>query len=205
MAVYEKHFQQESEEVQLIISKYKTKQCTSLIQIQNNLQFNSYDSRLCTTSRCFDYHSLDEKRRPPFDEKTHMLLYQPYPCTSCSDETVCLDGDTCKLCHSQNEINFHPLKYKLEQCIGCMLDNMVKLCSKYHPGEENRSNIINSIKMIPKAEKKKESMLSTIKKGKLSFDLEYFKTKPCQNKAAHNPKFCLYYHHLREKKTNSPI
>jgi len=166
---------------------------------QKNGGDSNNNRQICNQFFCFNYHNLNEKRRPAFDEETSNLSYQPTKCSSLSENKPCLNGELCKFAHTQNEINFHPLFYKTEPCSGCFFDTNSKFCPFYHSDEISRKVILEKFKnkVMKEISKTQQGASPT---SQSAFSLDNFKAKPCQVKGNHNPKVCEFYHHENDRK-----
>lgn len=121
---------------QEVILYYKITPCPSIFQKQQN-GFNS-QMKPCLQGSCFNFHNLDERRRPTFSEGNHEKLYNPFICPAMQTQGVCQEGDNCRFCHTANELDYHPAIYKTEACKGCLFDSNPRLCSRFHSDEVSR-------------------------------------------------------------------
>jgi len=179
---------------QEVILYYKTNPCSSITPKSPNIFSSTQKS--CSQYPCFSYHNQGERRRPVFDEKTHSLCYNSFICPAIQQDGICQDGDACKFCHNQNELDYHPLQYKTQPCNGCNYENNPKLCPRFHPDEISRAVLYERFQN----KKAKETFPKKDDLGLQDFNLDNFKTLPCQSKGNHNPKFCYYYHHEKDRR-----
>jgi len=78
---------------------------------------NLCTKRRCRKSwRCFDAHSLLEKRRVPMQGQQGLFNYIPKPCPEWERNNKCIIGDSCPRAHGWSEMIFHPLLYKTKMC-----------------------------------------------------------------------------------------
>jgi len=110
----------------------------------------NFRTKLCTEGRCrkswrcFDAHSLLEKRRVPMQGKKGLFNYIPKSCPEWEKHNTCISGDSCRRAHGWLEIIFHPLLYKTKMCasyqrFGVCRKNRVNYCAKAHKKTEIRS------------------------------------------------------------------
>lgn len=179
---------------QEVILYYKTNPCSTITPKSPNMF--PMQQKPCPHNPCFSYHNTEERRRPVFDEKTHNLCYNAFICPAIQKDGICENDDACKFCHNQNELQYHPLYYKTEPCNGCNYENNPKLCPRFHADELSRSVLLERFQN----KKTKESLGKKEEPGLQDFDLDNFKTMPCQSKGNHNPKYCYYYHHEKDRR-----
>jgi len=185
-----------------VILHYKTRPCPSIFDRSTSPL--SVTFRTCPQLPCLFYHSPEERRRPVYDENTQTYLYQPLFCQDLRNEGFCIRGDACNYCHTQNELNYHPMYYKSKPCGYCNFENNPSLCPNYHLDESSKKHLSDR----PKNKKAKEQIQSRNEdyyNQSQIFDLDTFKTRPCHKKEGHNPKFCVLYHHDKDRRrpTNS--
>lgn len=133
---------------------------------------------------CLFYHNLSERRRSPFNGTE--LAYNETMCPNVPLYKSC--EDSCKYCHTFQELVYHPNKYKLTWCeqANCKGYN---LCYHAHRSNEKLRTITHvTISQNPV----KIFFFSHL-------DLTTFKTSPCTNTEPHNPKLCTFYHSNRDK------
>mmetsp|Transcript_29139 Transcript_29139/g.26545 ORF Transcript_29139/g.26545 Transcript_29139/m.26545 type:complete len:173 (+) Transcript_29139:280-798(+) len=150
----------------------------------------------CNSPTCYGYHSIEERRRPVINQQAQTLYYQAFFCPSVEQRTQCPDGENCKFCHTQNELRFHPRLYKCEPCSGCNMQKTPNLCPLYHKGETPRRFLFQNNDIKKNNENAPKDPMIT----PADFDLDSFKTSPCSVKGNHNPKFCLFFHHDKDRR-----
>ncbi|CAG9310345.1 unnamed protein product [Blepharisma stoltei] len=67
----------------------------------------------CKENDCINYHQSSERRRPPKRMPNGLWNYRPRLCNYSDD---CDKGDQCTFAHSEDELKYHPLKYKTKNC-----------------------------------------------------------------------------------------
>jgi len=118
-------------------------------RLDDSCMYN-FRTKLCTKRRCrkswrcFDAHSLLEKRRVPMQGKKGLFNYIPKSCPEWEKHNTCISGDSCRRAHGWLEIIFHPLLYKTKMCasyqrFGVCRKNRVNYCAKAHKKTEIRS------------------------------------------------------------------
>jgi len=186
---------------QEVILYYKTTPCPALKDFADGA---SPSAKLCFQANCYHYHRFDEMRRSVLDEETDSLLYDRIPCPSFSMGYQCMEESRCRYSHTQNELNYHPLYYKTEQCTNCAHPNNPKACPRYHEDEVNRKSFVDGLIIMASTN---ESSINgdgaRLKQGQFSLDL--FKVKPCVKKSNHNVKICDYYHHDKDRRRPTNI
>mmetsp|Transcript_5901 Transcript_5901/g.5135 ORF Transcript_5901/g.5135 Transcript_5901/m.5135 type:complete len:167 (+) Transcript_5901:92-592(+) len=152
---------------QEVILYYKTTACPS--SFKNPNQPNTSSEKKCQQQPCYNYHSLDEKRRPIFNDKTQTLTYQAIMCQNVEGQKNCPQSDNCGYCHNSNELNYHPAVYKTEPCSNCKYPQHPKLCPGVHSDETSRKILYE------RYQSKKAKTTNSHQQQK--FDLDTFKTK----------------------------
>ena len=192
----------ESPYYQEVVLYYKTNPCIGSSS-QKPLKGKPLNTN-CAQSPCFQYHDLNERRRPVFDETTHGLLYQPVKCPYFGENGYCSQDDACKYSHTQNEISYHPLFYKTEPCMDCQFSKTPKLCPGYHSDETSRSTALTCALTLnfKKVKDNSPNQTSGYSNHK-TFSLDTFKIKPCMLKGNHNPKVCNFYHNQQDRRRST--
>eukprot|EP00811_Abedinium_folium_P037380 NODE_99_length_3687_cov_6.870506.p1 GENE.NODE_99_length_3687_cov_6.870506~~NODE_99_length_3687_cov_6.870506.p1 ORF type:complete len:642 (+),score=140.39 NODE_99_length_3687_cov_6.870506:142-2067(+) len=71
-------------------------------------------------SACFCFHFESQRRRSPVDAISGRLAYWDTPCQNAGADasSFCSIGIACPFAHGQEEISYHPAKYKTRMCNG---------------------------------------------------------------------------------------
>ena len=102
-----------------VSESYKTKECKNIP---------------CKNEYCQDYHRESERRRI-FDKRKEN--YKPYKCGSVyknsqwNNPNECKDKDVCKLCHTENEYDYHPYVRLFENSFYFKLNFVVVTVKEY--------------------------------------------------------------------------
>tara|TARA_A100001015_G_scaffold319448_1_gene442351 strand:- start:1046 stop:2713 length:1668 start_codon:yes stop_codon:yes gene_type:complete len=114
------------------------------IRDRHNKVLTTYKVHKCTIKEnhnrdiCHDYHLRSDRRRDPYS-------VVKYSCIKCPHETkfeMCHDGDECLMAHSENEIIYHPDKFKVTMCTlgenGSVCSQKKNFCIYAHDEEDLR-------------------------------------------------------------------
>jgi hypothetical protein len=108
-----------------LILKYRTTECL--------VTLNSIIS-VCSSEQCDGYHCGNQRRRCPFDMTTGQLIYTDMMCPD--GYSACARKDTCERCHSDQELDYHPYRYKTSPCRDSLQCPRGMLCAfAHHPSE----------------------------------------------------------------------
>ena len=165
---------------------------------------------------CLSYHSFAERRRPPF--YNCRLLYIHTMCPYVVQGLTCNKGDQCAFAHNNEEIVYHPAKYKTAMCLQGPLC-LHELCPWAHSTEELRNvTLTQSYTYEPVAASTYASYVTgyaispeaavpvqyagtyQASVPALDAELSTFKTEPCTVQYQHNHKHCVYYHTAKDRR-----
>ena len=188
---------QETKEYQQTLLHYLTQPCQALA-IQNpvikdaSLILSHHASKRCKKDSCLYFHSYEEARRPIAIGDTQLLAYLAIPCPAFLESFRCDDVDNCCFSHSQNEILYHPTRYKTQVCTQtpCSFERESVFCPNIHTGEPSRLHLAKSYERLTANSKSKQPL----QKPRAIMHLEGFKTTLCLKKGHHDKKTCPYYH-----------
>ena len=77
-------------------------------------------------TQCPYYHNQSDKRRSPF--KKEKLIYSPEVCPDLKkSDNSCSRGDKCGMAHNIYETNYHPLVFKLQECLDSKHYQLIQL------------------------------------------------------------------------------
>lgn len=173
-----------------MVLEYKTEKCqlSSLMPCPNGIQ-------------CFNYHNPSDRRRMVFDDDTRQLHYDYHLCNLIAHGQQCREGELCRYAHNKYEINYHPFIYKLAKCENPICAQDVKLnylCPGYHIHDKPPAKIAQLARYFVQQHQnqffQEDSRSPNIRPVRPPLDLNTFKTEPCDIKASHNFKECIYYH-----------
>eukprot|EP00916_Digyalum_oweni_P015738 GHVL01025805.1.p1 GENE.GHVL01025805.1~~GHVL01025805.1.p1 ORF type:complete len:228 (+),score=40.59 GHVL01025805.1:32-715(+) len=101
---------------------------------------NLFSSGQCPNNKpfcCFDYHFEFQRRRSPVTQDG-MLRYWDVPCESAFSSSTCLFADQCIYCHTSEELQFHPARFRTRMCPNVDCSN--PLCTFAHSQSELRKH-----------------------------------------------------------------
>ncbi len=184
----------ESLATQKIVTYYKTKPCG--------------DPGCPRGKLCMHFHSLSERRRPPFFHCR--LLYSHALCPYITQGLECEKGDQCEYSHTSEESLYHPAKYKTSMCLQGPICAQ-EVCPWAHLPEELRNAAMTQIygfdpfPAFVQAYTLSVEPVTFASQYPASFpaldaELATFKTKPCTYQYQHNHKHCIYYHSFKDRR-----
>ncbi len=166
---------------------------------------------------CMHYHSLSDRRRPPF--YNCRLVYTHSMCPYITQGLQCGKGDQCEYAHTNEESLYHPAKYKTSLCLQgpiCAHD----VCPWAHLPEELRTAATTQAysafdQPAPPPQYPPFVQAYAIPADTVAFaaspsyppsvpaldaELATFKTEPCSYQYQHNHKHCVFYHSSKDRR-----
>ncbi len=205
---------QESASTQKVVRYYKTFPCPEMQNTGNC-------AREAAAHNCFNYHSQNDRRRPPFIG--NKLAYSHQICPALAQGQVCQFGETCAFSHNGLESLYHPAKYKSMVCSCSHERGAEALCPYAHSEIELRpaqilllySAAVESyaspmmqwcfapapVEALPLSTELgavQVKLPQPVRQPEL--DLNAFKTTPCPITGPHNQKRCIYYHSANDRR-----
>jgi len=127
----------------LFVDMYRVGNKKSADLYMNKFRTNLCTKRRCRKSKCFDAHSLSEKRRVPIQGHKGLFNYIPIACPEWEKNRKCIFGDSCPRAHGYFEVIFHPLLYKTKMCSYSQINGVCRkngmYCARAHKETEIRS------------------------------------------------------------------
>ncbi|CAG9318161.1 unnamed protein product [Blepharisma stoltei] len=136
----------------------------------------------CNNSECLNYHPGQVPRRVPYPIED---AWNYWP-KMCQNEKYCRNGVHCKYAHSLEEVSYHPIVYKVQNCRyekneGQSCKNKGSHCSYAHSDDDRRA--------------------PGLQPEKPKFNIKTFKTEPCIIESCKNQD-CLGYHDEKQRRRN---